>query len=175
VLRHRRLLMRPETIVRWHRDLIAARHIRSSRPKRAGRRPPSDPSACWYCAGPREQLMGYRRIHADYSSSVHKPHRATSNARPLRPVPEPVLPTTITNLAIRRRDRPRRRHPRVSTCYVTCTDDISAPAGLPLTIDRLTVGRNERRLRAARRAFTASAIRSQYDGGARGPRSRTVR
>jgi putative transposase len=39
VLRQIRLLMRPETVLRWHRDLIAARHARISRPKRAGRPP----------------------------------------------------------------------------------------------------------------------------------------
>jgi hypothetical protein len=31
--------MRPETVLRWHRDLIAARHARISRPKRVGRPP----------------------------------------------------------------------------------------------------------------------------------------
>ena len=37
VLRRVRLLVRPETVLRWHRDLIAAHHARISRPKRAGR------------------------------------------------------------------------------------------------------------------------------------------
>ena len=37
VLHRVRLLVRPETVLRWHRDLIAARHDRSSRPKRVGR------------------------------------------------------------------------------------------------------------------------------------------
>jgi hypothetical protein len=32
-----RLLVRPETVMRWHRDIIAARHARISRPKRLGR------------------------------------------------------------------------------------------------------------------------------------------
>jgi hypothetical protein len=39
-LRRIRLLVRPETVLRWHRDLIARRHARISRPKRVGR-PPS--------------------------------------------------------------------------------------------------------------------------------------
>lgn len=39
VLRHIQLLVRPETVLRWHRDLIAARHAHISRPKRAGRPP----------------------------------------------------------------------------------------------------------------------------------------
>jgi putative transposase len=31
------LLVRPDTILRWHRDLIARRHANASRPKRPGR------------------------------------------------------------------------------------------------------------------------------------------
>jgi hypothetical protein len=37
VLHRVRLLVRPETVLRWHRDLIAAHHARISRPKRLGR------------------------------------------------------------------------------------------------------------------------------------------
>ncbi|MFC6020690.1 hypothetical protein ACFP2T_31545 [Plantactinospora solaniradicis] len=37
VLRNLRLLVRPETVPRWHRNLIARRHTRISRPQRAGR------------------------------------------------------------------------------------------------------------------------------------------
>jgi hypothetical protein len=33
VLRHIRLLVRPETVLRWHRNLIAYRHATISRPK----------------------------------------------------------------------------------------------------------------------------------------------
>jgi hypothetical protein len=32
-------MVRPETVLRWHRDLIAARHARMSRPKRVDRPP----------------------------------------------------------------------------------------------------------------------------------------
>ena len=32
-----RLLVRPETVLRWHRDLLARRHAARSRPKRPGR------------------------------------------------------------------------------------------------------------------------------------------
>jgi putative transposase len=39
VLRRIRLLIRPETVLRWHRDLLARRHGAISRPKRAGRPP----------------------------------------------------------------------------------------------------------------------------------------
>ncbi|MEU4245762.1 integrase core domain-containing protein [Actinoplanes sp. NPDC026619] len=37
VLNHLRLLVRPETMLRWHRDLIGRRHARRSRPHAAGR------------------------------------------------------------------------------------------------------------------------------------------
>jgi putative transposase len=35
-LRRLRLLVRPDTVLRWHRDLIASRHAVRSRPKRPG-------------------------------------------------------------------------------------------------------------------------------------------
>src|SRR2546423_13756449 len=38
-LRQIRLLIRPETVLRWHRDLIARHHARISGPKRVGRPP----------------------------------------------------------------------------------------------------------------------------------------
>jgi hypothetical protein len=37
VLHRVRLLVRPDTVLRWHRDLLARGHARISRPKRAGR------------------------------------------------------------------------------------------------------------------------------------------
>lgn len=37
VLRDLRLLVRPETVLRWHRYQIARRHAKISRPQRAGR------------------------------------------------------------------------------------------------------------------------------------------
>src|SRR3954462_7146544 len=37
VLRQIRLLVRPETVLRWHRDLVAGRHATASRPHRRGR------------------------------------------------------------------------------------------------------------------------------------------
>jgi transposase len=37
VLHRLRLLVRPDTVLRWHRDLIARRHAVRSKPKRAGR------------------------------------------------------------------------------------------------------------------------------------------
>jgi DNA-binding NtrC family response regulator len=37
VLRRLRLLVRPDTVLRWHRDLLARRHAAASRTKRPGR------------------------------------------------------------------------------------------------------------------------------------------
>ncbi len=39
VLRRVRLLVRPDTVLRWHRDLLARRHADLCRPKRPGRPP----------------------------------------------------------------------------------------------------------------------------------------
>ena len=46
-------------------------------------------------------LREYERHHND-----HRPHRGIGNARPLRPLPEPLTdPATLTGLRIRRHDR----------------------------------------------------------------------
>ncbi|MGI5153095.1 hypothetical protein ACQEVC_43120 [Plantactinospora sp. CA-294935] len=63
VLRNLRLLVRPETVLRWHRDLIAHRHARISRPRQAGQRRPDshepyDQSAGWCCAWPTRTPPG---------------------------------------------------------------------------------------------------------------------
>jgi hypothetical protein len=39
VLRRLRLLVRPDTVLRWHRDLMTRRHASTCRPKRPGRPP----------------------------------------------------------------------------------------------------------------------------------------
>ena len=45
-----RLLVRPDTILRWHRDLLARRHAAASRPDGAADRQPCARSAGWCCA-----------------------------------------------------------------------------------------------------------------------------
>src|SRR4051812_11157819 len=59
VLREIRLLARPQTVLRWHRDLIAQRHARISRPapRQAATHHPVDPPA-GAAPAPREQHMG---------------------------------------------------------------------------------------------------------------------
>jgi hypothetical protein len=66
VLNHLRLLARPETVLRWHRDLIARRHARSSRPKRPGR-PPTIQSIRKSALrlASENPAWGYRRIHGE--------------------------------------------------------------------------------------------------------------
>src|SRR6266542_3332553 len=66
VLRQFRLLVRPETVRRWHRDLIARRHARISRPKRAGR-PPTVRSirALVLRLAHENSSWGYRRVHGE--------------------------------------------------------------------------------------------------------------
>ena len=58
--------VRPETVLRWHRDLIAARHARLPRPKRA-ERPPTIRSvrALVLRLARKNSSWGYRRIHAE--------------------------------------------------------------------------------------------------------------
>jgi hypothetical protein len=64
VLRRVRLLVRPETVLRWHRDLVARRHARISRPKQAGRPPTARSIRRLVLRLARENsTWGYRRIH----------------------------------------------------------------------------------------------------------------
>jgi transposase len=66
VLHRLRLLVRPETVLRWHRDLIAARHARSSRPKRVGRPRTVRSIRLLVLRLARENSSwGYRRIHGE--------------------------------------------------------------------------------------------------------------
>src|SRR6266542_2920404 len=66
VLRRIRLLVRPETVLRWHRDLLAQRHARISRPKRAGRPPTVRSVRVLVLRLARENSSwGYRRIHGE--------------------------------------------------------------------------------------------------------------
>jgi putative transposase len=66
VLRQIRLLVRPETVLRWHRDLIAAHHARISRPKRVGRpRTVRSVRALVLRLARENSTWGYRRIHGE--------------------------------------------------------------------------------------------------------------
>jgi transposase InsO family protein len=66
VLRQIRLLVRPETVLRWHRDLINAHHARTSRPRRVGRPPTVRSIRVLVLRLARENSSwGYRRIHGE--------------------------------------------------------------------------------------------------------------
>jgi transposase len=61
-----RLLVRPETVLRWHRDLIAHRHAAASRPKRRGRPRTLRSIRALVLRLARENSgWGYRRIHGE--------------------------------------------------------------------------------------------------------------
>lgn len=65
-LRRIRLLVRPETVLRWHRDLIARHHARISRPNRVGRPPTVRSIRALVLRLARENSSwGYRRIHGE--------------------------------------------------------------------------------------------------------------
>ena len=66
VLREIRLLVRPDTVLRWHRDLIARRHARISRPKQVGRPRTIRSIRRLVLRLARENsTWGYRRIHGE--------------------------------------------------------------------------------------------------------------
>ena len=65
-LRRLRLLVRPETVLRWHRDLLARHHAIKSRPKRPGRPRTIRSIRLLALRLARENpTWGYRRIHGE--------------------------------------------------------------------------------------------------------------
>jgi transposase len=66
VLRRLRLLARPDTLLRWHRNLIARRHAAVSRPKRPGRpRTVHCVRALVLRLARENPAWGYRRVHGE--------------------------------------------------------------------------------------------------------------
>jgi transposase InsO family protein len=66
VLRRMRLLVRPDTLLRWHRDLIARRHATQSRPKTGGRpRTVRSVRALVLRLARENPNWGYRRLHGE--------------------------------------------------------------------------------------------------------------
>ena len=66
VLRRMRLLVRPDTVLRWHRNLIARRHAARSRPKHAGRPRTLHSIRLLVLRLARENPgWGYRRLHGE--------------------------------------------------------------------------------------------------------------
>lgn len=67
-LRHLLLLVRPETILRWHRGLLKRRHAAACVPKQRGRPPPSARSALVLRLARDNSSWGYRRIHGELAA-----------------------------------------------------------------------------------------------------------
>jgi putative transposase len=66
VLRRVRLVVRPDTVLRWHRDLAARRHAAASRPKRLGRpRTARSIRLLVLRLAQENPCWGYRRIHGE--------------------------------------------------------------------------------------------------------------
>ncbi len=66
ILRRVRLLVHPDTVLRWHRDLIARRHAARSRPKRPGRpRTVHSIRALVLRLARENPSWGYRRVHGE--------------------------------------------------------------------------------------------------------------
>ena len=66
VLKRLHLVVRPDTVLRWHRDLVARRHAQRSRPGTRAGRAPCARSASW-CYGWSARIpgRGYRRVHGE--------------------------------------------------------------------------------------------------------------
>ena len=65
-LRRLRLLVRPDTVLKWHRDLIARRHAAVSRPRRRGRpRTLRSIRAVVLRLARENGSWGYRRVHGE--------------------------------------------------------------------------------------------------------------
>jgi putative transposase len=66
VLRRVRLVVRPDTVLRWHRDLLARRHATASRPRRRGRpRTVRSIRALVLRLVAENPSWGYRRMHGE--------------------------------------------------------------------------------------------------------------
>jgi putative transposase len=69
VLRRLRLLVRPDTVLRWHRDLMKRRHARICRPKRRGRPATVRSIRVLILRLVRENPgWGYRRVHGELTT-----------------------------------------------------------------------------------------------------------
>jgi len=65
-LRRLHLIVSPDTVLRWHRDLLRPHHAKASRPKRTGRPPTVRSIRALVLRLAREnESWGYRRIHGE--------------------------------------------------------------------------------------------------------------
>jgi len=68
-LRQLHLIVSPDTVLRWHRDLLRRRHAKASRPKRSGRPPTRRSVHALVLRLARENSSwGHRRIHGEMAA-----------------------------------------------------------------------------------------------------------
>jgi hypothetical protein len=122
VLRELRLLIRPDTVLRWHRDLVARRHATASRPKRPGR--PRTTSATGRSPpGCRTPPKRWRRSARPTwrSTGRSRPPTSTVGIRRCRPPATGVTCSPGTDRTTNRRPGWRcsavGRHPRRQSSY----------------------------------------------------------
>ncbi|MFI6505816.1 hypothetical protein [Nonomuraea typhae] len=78
VLRRLRLVVRPDTILRGHREIVKQRHARACRPKRRGRPPTVRSIRALVLRLVRENpAWGYRRVHGELTALGLKVAAAT--------------------------------------------------------------------------------------------------
>jgi hypothetical protein len=79
----------PDTVLRWHRDIIARRHAAASRPKRPGRpRTVHSIRALVLRLARENPSWGYRRLHGaapPFVADRRSPRSASCRRRPSRP------------------------------------------------------------------------------------------
>jgi hypothetical protein len=68
-LRQLHLIVSPETVLRWHRDLLRRHHAKQSRPRRPGRPPTVRSIQALVLRLARENSnWGYRRVHGELAT-----------------------------------------------------------------------------------------------------------
>src|SRR3954453_22628289 len=68
-LRQLHLIVSPDTVLRWHRDLLRRRHAKASRPKRPGRPPTVRSIKKLVVRLAKENAnWGYRRLHGELAA-----------------------------------------------------------------------------------------------------------
>jgi hypothetical protein len=85
VMGRMRLLVRPDTVLRWHRNLLARRHAAISRPKRPGRPRTVRSVRTLVLRLARENpSWGYRRLHGEQDRLFHDPGERVERTDPDR-------------------------------------------------------------------------------------------
>jgi putative transposase len=102
-LRQLHLIVSPDTVLRWHRDLLRRHHAKQSRPKRPGRPPTVRSITALILRLARENpSWGYRRIHGELATLGIKVAPSTVweilNANGIAPAPQRDRQTWATFL-----------------------------------------------------------------------------